>query len=47
MSQKLPAKDFEWIKKEELPKFHESFIKNYNENGNIGYFLDIDIDYPK
>ena len=47
MSQKLLVKDFEWIKKEELSKFHESFIKNYNENGNIGYFLEVDIDYPE
>ena len=47
MSQKLPVKDFKWIKKEELSKFNEGFIKNYDENGNIGYFLEVDIDYPK
>ena len=34
-------------KKEELSKFNEGFIKNYDENGNIGYFLEVDIDYPK
>ena len=34
-------------KKEELSKFNEDFIKNYDENGNIGYFLEVDIDYPK
>ena len=22
-------------------------LKNYNENSNIGYFLEVDIDYPK
>ena len=22
-------------------------IKNYDENGNIGYFLEVDVDYPK
>ena len=44
---KLPLIDFKWIKKEELSKFNEDFIKNYDENGNIGYFLEIDIDYPK
>ena len=34
-------------KKEELSNFNEDFIKNYDENGNIGYFLEVDIDYPK
>ena len=27
MSQKLPVNDFTWIKKEELSKFNEDFIK--------------------
>ena len=34
-------------KKEELSKINEDFIKNYDENGNIGYFCEVDIDYPK
>ena len=34
---------FCWTKK--YLKFNEDFIKNYNENGNIGYFLEADIDY--
>ena len=34
-------------KKEELSTFNEHFIKNYDENGNIGYFLEVDIDYLK
>ena len=34
-------------KKEELSTFKEHFIKNYDENGNIGYFLEVDIDYLK
>ena len=34
-------------KKEELSNFNEDFIKNYDENGNIGYFLEVDTDYPK
>ena len=25
----------------------KSFIKNYDENSNTGYFLEVDIDYPK
>ena len=47
MSQKLPVNDFKLIKKEELSKFNEVFINNYDENSNIGYFLDVDINYPK
>ena len=27
--------------------FNEHFTKNYNENSDEGYFLEIDIDYPK
>ena len=23
------------------------FIKNYNENSNVGYFLEVDVEYPK
>ena len=33
-------------KPEELSNFNEGFIKN-DENGNIGYFLEVDIDYAK
>ena len=47
VSQELPVNDFKWIIKEELSKFKEDFIKNYDENGNIGYFCEVDIDYPK
>ena len=45
MSQKLPVNGFRWVEK--LSRFNEIFIKNYNENSGIGYFLVIDIDYPK
>ena len=47
ISQKLPVNNFKWIKEEELPNFNEDFIKNYDENGNVGYFLEVDIDYSK
>ena len=26
---------------------YESFIKNYDENGDKGYFLEVDVEYPK
>ena len=45
MSQKLPLNGFEWV--EELSQFNENFITNYDENSNEGYFLDVDVEYPK
>ena len=45
MSQKLPVNWFKWV--ETLSRFNEIFIKNYNKNSDIGYFLEVDIDYPK
>ena len=45
MSQKLPTNGFIWV--EDLSQFNEDFIKKYDENSYIGYFLEVDIDYPK
>ena len=47
MSQKLPVNDFKWVKQEELSKFNEGFRKNYDKYSNKGYFLEVDIDFPK
>ena len=43
MSQNLPMNGFKWVKN--LSQFNESFIKNYDENSDIGYFLEIHINY--
>ena len=45
MSKKLPVNDFKW--ENDLSRFNEDFIKNYNENSDIVYFLEVDIEYPK
>ena len=42
MSQKLPVNGFKW--KDDLSRFNENFIKNYNENSGIGYFLEVDVE---
>ena len=47
MSQKLPVDGFKWIKEDNLSKFNKGFIKNYNENSDTGYFLEVDVAYPK
>ena len=45
MYQKCPINGFEWV--EDLYQFDESFIKNYDENSDKGYFFDIDVEYLK
>ena len=43
MSQKLPVNKFEWI--EDTSPFNEDFIKNWNEESDEGYFLEVDVQY--
>ena len=45
MSQKLTVNNFEWIK--DNSQFNEDFIKNYNEESDEGYFLEVDVQYPE
>ena len=45
MCKKLTVNGFKWVTK--LDTFNEDFIKNYNEDGDVGYFLDVDTEYPK
>ena len=45
MCQKLSTNGFKWV--EDLSQFKKSFIKNYDENSDIGYFREVHIDYPK
>ena len=40
MSQKLLVNGFKWTEK--LSKFNGRFVKSYNENSDIGYFLEVD-----
>ena len=45
MIQKLSVNDFKSV--EYLPQFNENFIKHYDENSDRGYFLKVDVEYPK
>ena len=44
-SQKLPANNCEWI--DDTSLFKEDFIKNYNEESDEWYFLEVNVQYPK
>ena len=35
------------LNEKKISKFNEDFIKNYDEDSNIGYILTVDIEYPK
>ena len=41
MLEKLPVNNFEWIK--DTSQFNEHFMKNYNEESDEGYFLEVDV----
>ena len=45
MIKKLPIDSFKWI--DNLEKFTSDFIKNYDEDSDTGYLLEVDIEYPK
>ena len=44
MSQKLRIVGFK--RKKYILKFNEEFIKNCDEDGNKGYILEVDVEYP-
>ena len=45
MSQKLPVNSFKWIK--DVTEIDEKFIKNYDEDSDKGYILEVDIKYSR
>ena len=45
MSKPLPVNGFDWM--EDLSKIDEDFIKNYDEDNDKGYILEVDVEYPK
>ena len=45
MSQKLPVDSFEL--KKNMCKFNENFIKDYDEDSDKGYILEVVAKYPK
>ena len=47
MSKKLPIRNFKWLDKDDISKFNDELIKKYDENSDIGYIFEVDIEYPK
>ena len=45
MLQKHPVNYFEWI--EDTSQLNEDFIKNYYEESDEGYFIEVDVQYQK
>ena len=45
MSKKLSVDGFKWA--DDLSMFMEDFIKSYDEEGDVGYLLVVDIEYAK
>ena len=43
ISQKLRVNNFKWI--EETSQLNKNFIKNYNEENDEGYFLEVNVQY--
>ena len=43
MSQKLPVNGYKWL--EDTSEINEEFIKNYDENNDKGYILEVDVKY--
>ena len=45
MSQKFLVNNFEW--KNDTSQFNEDFITNYNKENDVGYFLEMNVQYLK
>ena len=44
MTEKLPVRGFKWVN--DISIIDEDFAKDYNNNDNKGYIVDVDVDYP-
>ena len=44
MSQRLPVDGFNWV--EGTSQFNEDLMKSYNEDSDIVYLIEVDVQYP-
>ena len=47
MPKKLPVRNFKWLDENGISKFNDELIKKYDEDSDIGYIFEVDIEYPK
>ena len=47
MSKKLPIRNFKWLDKDDILKANDELIKKYDENSDIGYIFEVDVEYLK
>ena len=45
VTKNLQVDSFKWV--DDLSTFTEDFIKSYDEEGDVGYLLVVDVEYPK
>ena len=45
MMQKLLTFNFKWV--EDILQYNEVFKKNYDEKGEVGCILEVDVKYPE
>ena len=45
MTKKLQVDSFKWV--DDFSMFTEDFMKSYDEEGDVGYLLAVDVEHPK
>jgi hypothetical protein len=46
MSQKMPLRNFEWVDDDDIEIFTTDFILSLDDNDSVGYYLEVDMEYP-
>ena len=47
MSQKIPMRDFEWVKDEVVAKVKPQHIAMLDPNADTGYIFEVDVEIPR
>ena len=47
MSQPLPYAGFKWLSQTQLKQFTPKYISKFNPNSDLGFVLEVDLEYPK